>query len=422
MLYPRAAVGSEGWDVRKDGGARRGRAGTRIRGWRLVLLGAVAVAVGAIAVAGVALPAAARDRGEFEVALRRAVLQDVASHRYPEDVLPPAALEALVAEAGHRFAAGASREDLRSWVADELLRAFYGFAPAGATHAPEVRYRVPFDPVVPRLVSQGPGEGRTHVGDEHHAVDFLMPEGTEVRAARAGRVGRVVDGFREGGLEERFKGRGNLVMVLHDDGTFASYLHLQPGIPVRQGQRVRQGEVLGRTGLTGYMQGPHLHFVVSRLHPNDAATESLPVRFGPPGSAGVEPRTGVWMGAPPRPNLEISLTVDGAATSPGVHLPVQPGQRARIRVRTRPRDGRPGRDVTLHPRTELVSMTPWSVTVLSREEVVFEPMGGFEHVVGTDLATVSAFYVNRAEGEIGLGKVEFRLVPEAGGAEPGSER
>jgi len=54
-------------------------------------------------------------------------------------------------------------------------------------------------------------------------------------------------------------GYGNLVIVDHDDGWRSYYAHLSE-IVVEVGQEVRQGELLGGAGSTGYSTGPHLHF------------------------------------------------------------------------------------------------------------------------------------------------------------------
>ncbi len=54
-------------------------------------------------------------------------------------------------------------------------------------------------------------------------------------------------------------GYGNLVIVEHGDGWRSYYAHFSE-IVVESGQEVRQGELLGGAGTTGYSTGPHLHF------------------------------------------------------------------------------------------------------------------------------------------------------------------
>jgi hypothetical protein len=63
---------------------------------------------------------------------------------------------------------------------------------------------------------------------------------------------------------------GNLLMIDHGMGLNSSFLHCSQ-ILVREGDRVRQGQVIGRIGMTGRATGPHLHWSMkwkgSRLDP-----------------------------------------------------------------------------------------------------------------------------------------------------------
>ncbi|MET8560092.1 transglycosylase family protein [Streptomyces flaveolus] len=85
----------------------------------------------------------------------------------------------------------------------------------------------------------------------HTGVDFLVPTGTSVRAAAAGRV--VAAGW--GGSY------GYQVVIRHADGRYTQYAHLS-AIAVRNGQSVTAGQRIGRSGATGNVTGPHLHFEV----------------------------------------------------------------------------------------------------------------------------------------------------------------
>ena len=209
----------------------------------------------------------------------------------------------------------------------------WAFAPKDARPHPSTRYGLPFDPVFPRYLTYTD----THTGRNRHALDFVLPTGTPVWAAREGVVARVVDGFTEGGLDPALMNSANLVAVLHADGTFALYVHLSPGIPVKEGERVARGQVIGASGHTGFSSGPHLHFVVCR-NGVDGVT-SIPFRFGAPGTAGFLPKIGSYVGFPPRPTIELAFyDASGKPIRPGVALPVRAGEEARIRVEAR-RDG-----------------------------------------------------------------------------------
>lgn len=129
------------------------------------------------------------------------------------------------------------------------------------------------------------GELSTHATDGHqHAIDFEMPEGTPVHAARGGVVLDVMEKhFGEGRLDDSMRDLANYVVVQHADGTLGMYAHLQhDGAAVEPGQRVEEGELLGYSGNTGYSSGPHLHFAVlaPRTQENGRiANVSLPIRF-----------------------------------------------------------------------------------------------------------------------------------------------
>ncbi|MFF7356582.1 MULTISPECIES: transglycosylase family protein [Streptomyces] len=85
----------------------------------------------------------------------------------------------------------------------------------------------------------------------HTGVDFLVPTGTSVQAAEAGQV--VAAGW--GGSY------GYQVVIRHADGHYTQYGHLS-AISVRAGQNVAAGRRIGRSGATGNVTGPHLHFEV----------------------------------------------------------------------------------------------------------------------------------------------------------------
>ena len=70
----------------------------------------------------------------------------------------------------------------------------------------------------------------------------------------------------------------NTVEIRHDDGTVGLYMHLNRGT-VSVGDRVAQGDAIGRTGNSGWSTGPHLHVQVQR----DCGIwwcQSVPFTFG----------------------------------------------------------------------------------------------------------------------------------------------
>ena len=108
------------------------------------------------------------------------------------------------------------------------------------------------------------GEFSHHDAENRHALDFAVPVGTPVLAARGGVVMQAQGGFRGHGLDRtREAGRANYIRILHDDGSMGLYAHLaEGGVLVDIGQRVETGQRIGLSGNTGYSTAPHLHFAV----------------------------------------------------------------------------------------------------------------------------------------------------------------
>lgn len=144
----------------------------------------------------------------------------------------------------------------------------------------DVTYRVPFSLGVSYPVTQTYPDSATHTTrDSMYAVDIAMPVGTDIVAARDGIVFDVASTNFKSGLEaDEYANLANLVRVLHDDGTFAVYAHLNWNtIRVRPGDRVQAGQYIADSGNTGWSSGPHLHFAV--LRNVGMRVDSLPVAF-----------------------------------------------------------------------------------------------------------------------------------------------
>jgi murein DD-endopeptidase MepM/ murein hydrolase activator NlpD len=93
----------------------------------------------------------------------------------------------------------------------------------------------------------------------HNGVDYVAPVGTPIMAAGDGKV-----------IESAMKGaNGNYVVIQHANGIVTKYLHLSKR-DVKRGEKVKQGDIIGRLGATGRVTGAHLHyeFVVGGVHRN----------------------------------------------------------------------------------------------------------------------------------------------------------
>jgi murein DD-endopeptidase MepM/ murein hydrolase activator NlpD len=159
-------------------------------------------------------------------------------------------------------------------------------------------YRAPFAVAKDYPITQAYPEVLTHTGpDSYHAVDIAMPIGTDIVAARAGIVFDVASTNFQVGLDMQRDGpAANVVRILHDDGTYAVYAHLNTNtIRVRPGDRVERGDYIADSGNTGYSSGPHLHFAVVRNV--GMRIESVPITFLGANLQGVPPVSGALLTA-----------------------------------------------------------------------------------------------------------------------------
>ncbi len=162
-----------------------------------------------------------------------------------------------------------------------------------SAHAPDEPYRAPFAVANSYPITQAFPTGITHLTpDSYHAVDVTMPIGTDIYAARAGTVFEVASTNFRGGIDpDRDLPSANLIRILHDDGTYAVYAHLNWNtIRVQPGDTVVRGEYIADSGNTGFSSGPHLHFVVIRN--KGLRLESVPVVFEGQNGRPVVPTTG----------------------------------------------------------------------------------------------------------------------------------
>jgi murein DD-endopeptidase MepM/ murein hydrolase activator NlpD len=161
-----------------------------------------------------------------------------------------------------------------------------------AVHDDAYLYALPYATGESYRVLQGYGSRFSHTGLEAYAVDFDMPEGTPVHAARGGTVARVEESHSIGCWEDGCGRYANYIVILHDDGTTGEYYHLQKaGALVDVGDVVSRGQRIGLSGNTGHTTMPHLHFAVYRAT-EWGNTQSIPVRFRSADGLVRQPRRG----------------------------------------------------------------------------------------------------------------------------------
>ncbi|WP_424210881.1 transglycosylase family protein [Streptomyces sp. BI20] len=107
-------------------------------------------------------------------------------------------------------------------------------------------------PVADESIGTGYKVSGSHWSSGYHTgVDFPVPTGTTVRAVGPGTV--VTAGWSDA--------YGYQVVIRHADGRYSQYAHLS-ALSIGSGQSVSAGQRLGRSGATGNVTGPHLHFEI----------------------------------------------------------------------------------------------------------------------------------------------------------------
>jgi lipoprotein NlpD len=87
----------------------------------------------------------------------------------------------------------------------------------------------------------------------HDGIDIAAPEGTPIRAVEEGEVL----------YSDRLRGYGNIIIIRHPNGFASVYAHNRSN-RVREGKKVRRGDVIAEVGRTGRVTGPHLHFEIRK--------------------------------------------------------------------------------------------------------------------------------------------------------------
>lgn len=138
------------------------------------------------------------------------------------------------------------------WLSILILLAFltsYGYG------QPKMKMIRPFDDSIYPVVITGKfGVSRTHAegGHEypHSGLDYKLEKGTNLRASYDGIVTFA---------EDSETGYGNLVKIDHGNGVETYYAHLLR-FEVKEGQIVKQGDLIGKVGKSGRAYGYHAHW------------------------------------------------------------------------------------------------------------------------------------------------------------------
>ncbi|CAA9305486.1 MAG: hypothetical protein AVDCRST_MAG90-66, partial [uncultured Microvirga sp.] len=131
---------------------------------------------------------------------------------------------------------------------------------APAKPAPEVTQTASLPAAPAEKASLGyrwPARGRVisgFGGNGNEGINIAVPEGTPVKAAEDGTVAYA-------GAE--VKGYGKLVLIRHENGHVSAYAH-NGDIGVKPGEKVKRGQTIAKSGQTGNVTSPQLHFEIRK--------------------------------------------------------------------------------------------------------------------------------------------------------------
>jgi len=126
-----------------------------------------------------------------------------------------------------------------------------------------------------KIVQSFGGQFSHNLVSSKYAIDFGTAIGDTITAARDGEVFFIKKDSKEHCRTRKCMNKANKILVLHEDGTYANYVHLDfEGALVKVGDTVKAGQAIGISGMTGFTTTPHLHFVVHK-----ARGESILIYF-----------------------------------------------------------------------------------------------------------------------------------------------
>ena len=123
---------------------------------------------------------------------------------------------------------------------------------------------------------------RAHFGHLKHAIDFILPEGSTLLAAKEGEVVDIKVDSNKGGPDIRYAGNKylNYMTIQHSNGELSQYAHLKyKGALVKMGAKVKTGQPIAISGNTGLSTNPHLHFHILKLNKTPIGWETLKIKF-----------------------------------------------------------------------------------------------------------------------------------------------
>jgi murein DD-endopeptidase MepM/ murein hydrolase activator NlpD len=155
----------------------------------------------------------------------------------------------------------------KAFVATSVMVFLFGTAIAIALprHTPEIRLPsavpseliIPVEGVVASALADTWGAARSQ-GRKHEGIDIMARSGTPVRATADGRIAKLFHSARGGTTVYEFDQSGRIIFYYAHLSAYADGL--------REGDQVRQGQLIAYVGATGNATTPHLHFEIQRAN------------------------------------------------------------------------------------------------------------------------------------------------------------
>lgn len=114
-----------------------------------------------------------------------------------------------------------------------------------------------------------------------NSLDMFVEKETMVYAAQSGKIVWIKNNSKKHGIGKKYLNLGNRIVIKHKNNEYSAYEHLKyKGVVVKKGQKVRKGQLIAFTGMSGWIAQPHLHFEVFNNPSRDESEgETLRVLF-----------------------------------------------------------------------------------------------------------------------------------------------
>lgn len=139
-------------------------------------------------------------------------------------------------------------------VSDRIQRELNEAVAIYSKTSPTIYFKDKFDKPMNSLITSQFGNARLYNGSlqgYHSGIDFRAAVGTPIKAVNDGYVRLAKDRYYA----------GKSVIMDHGAGIYSKYYHMSE-LKVKEGDFVRKGQIIGLSGSTGRVTGPHLHFEI----------------------------------------------------------------------------------------------------------------------------------------------------------------